>query len=217
MRPGHARGMMKILMLRQVGQRGDTLIEVTFALAILGAVLVGASLIATVAFRSGETGTERTQIAEVAQEQMEALRSFRDGHTWNQFQCGSTADCSGPAGPYSGINQVMNANPGTCSLNGDVHCFHMELTDTSPTTHEWVPVAGPVDFAGDNSVPPTSEMEISTPTNLAAVNARGCGYDFTLSYQFDSLGSGAVQHNEITTRLVNLKYNPGSPAAADCP
>src|ERR1041384_7189661 len=97
------RGIVKILMLGRrlpivAGQRGDTLIEVTFALAILGFVLLGSTAIATTAFRTGQTARERTQVSTAAQQQMEALRSFRDNHPWSEFRVGN-------GGTYQGIDQ----------------------------------------------------------------------------------------------------------------
>src|ERR1039458_6429789 len=97
-----SRVILNILMLkwnlrRILGrEHGDTLIEVTIALSILSFVLLGSTALAVTAFRMGQTARERTQVAEVAQEQMEALRSFRDNHTWAEFQGG------GPG--YQGID-----------------------------------------------------------------------------------------------------------------
>jgi len=91
---------------KQTEERGDTLIEVTFALAILGFVLMSSTVIAMTAFRTGQTARERTQVAAEAQEQMEALRSFRDNHTWDEFRVGDgSGNCTG-AGNYCGMTGV---------------------------------------------------------------------------------------------------------------
>ncbi len=201
------RGIVKALMLRglvkriTLGERGDTLIEVTFALAILGFVLLGSTAIAATAFRTGQTARERTQVASAAQEQLEALRSFRDNHTWDQFRGGSNC---GTSGGYRGVDQVLGT---PCNYDATKRCFHMVPANTSGGNTEWVPQAGP-----STASVPSSVVEISTRTTAASQ----CGYDFLLFYSFDQLGGGQKARNQISTRLVNLKYDPGL-GAAICP
>ncbi len=173
-------------------EAGDTLIEVTFALAILSAVLLSSTVIAMTAFRTGQTARERTQISQQAQQQMEALRSFRDNHSWTEFRVGAS-----PA--YHGIDGVLGSN---CVLDVTVPCFHMELKNTSGVTWEWVPVAGVM----TGSVP-TSQIGITTQSNAASV----CGYDFVLHYSFTPLGGNGIARNQIATRLVNLQYGGVGP------
>jgi prepilin-type N-terminal cleavage/methylation domain-containing protein len=77
----------------KLNQRGDTLVEVSIALAILAGLLVATFTVATTAYRLGIGGRERTQALNVAQRQAELLRSYRDasmpGHGgtqgWNGF------------------------------------------------------------------------------------------------------------------------------------
>jgi Tfp pilus assembly protein PilV len=182
-------------------QRGDTLIEVTFALAILGFVLLGSTAIAAAAFRMGQTARERTQVAEAAQGQLEALRSFRDNHTWPEFRGGKNC---GAAGGFCGIDQVIGS---PCSFDATQQCFHMVEVSTAGGTSvcsaascEWVPAVGSM-----SANVPTSVIEITPNTPNSQ---RGCGYDFLLHYSFTPLGGGTAT-NQITTRLVNLKYDPG--------
>ncbi len=191
------------LKLRLAGgkQRGDTLIEVTFALAILGFVLMSSTAIAATAFRTGQLARERTQVATDAQEQLEALRSFRDNHSWAEFRAGR--NCGMPGG-YCGIDQVLGT---ACVTDATKQCLHMELAATGAGTTEWVPRPGMV--AG--SVP-TSVIEVTTATTVASQ----CGYDFVLFYSFSPLGGGAKAANRIATRLVNLRYDAAGGAAV-CP
>jgi type II secretory pathway pseudopilin PulG len=175
-------------------EQGDTLIEVTFALAILAFVLLGSTAIAAAAFRTGQTARERTQVSEVAQAQLEALRSFRDNHTWAEFEQGHP-----PA--YGGVDAVQAG-------------FHMELS-----AGEWRPVAGPLTSTTNTTlVPvgltvPTATMTLATSTPAAE---RVCGYDFLLKYSFTPLGGSQLASNQITTRLANLKYDPNG-APVSCP
>src|SRR5258706_11996440 len=124
--------MLKLRLARLARESGDTLIEVTFALAILGFVILSCSVLMTAAFRTGQTARERTQVAEVAQQQLEALHSFRDNHDWAQFKTGVP-----------------------------VVSFHMGLRNTG-TGNEWVPVAGVLDTTtlGTTLTVPTSSLWI---------------------------------------------------------
>lgn len=182
-------------------ERGDTLIEVTIALAILGFVLLGATAIGAAAFRTGQTARERTQVAAGAQQQLEALRSFRDNHTWSEFRTGRS--CGSVTG-YCGVDQVLTT---PCQFDASRRCFHMELAPTTAGTTEWIPRTGSV-----AANVPTSIIEISTSTSATSE----CGYDFLLQYSFEPLGGGTKASNRITTRLANLKYDPNGGAVV-CP
>lgn len=72
------------------GQRGDTLVEVILAIAILSMVLVSSFNIASAAFRLGQSAKERSQAANLIQEQAEALRNYRDSHKWSSDPTVST-------------------------------------------------------------------------------------------------------------------------------
>jgi prepilin-type N-terminal cleavage/methylation domain-containing protein len=71
--------------VQRLGQRGDTLVEITIALAILGSVIVGALNLAGTAFRQGVAARERSQAINLLQEQAEALRNHRDSRSWAAF------------------------------------------------------------------------------------------------------------------------------------
>jgi type II secretory pathway pseudopilin PulG len=185
------------------GQAGDTLIEVTFALAILGFVLLGATATAASAFRMGQTARERTAVAQVAQEQMEALRSFRDNHTWAEFETG-----------------VDTAAHGICTADGSARCFHMVQSNpgctSGPTCNEWIPAAGNLtapDPTGTLTVP-TSEVEIARVVNVAT---EPCAMDFQVHYEFTPLGGGTNDSNQFLTRLVNLRYAVPLGGSSVCP
>lgn len=67
-------------------QRGETLVEVVMALAILSLVLVSSYALATGTFRVGRGAGERTQAVNYLQEQAESLRSYRDkSASWADF------------------------------------------------------------------------------------------------------------------------------------
>jgi type II secretory pathway pseudopilin PulG len=193
--------MLKLVLEKQRSERGDTLIEVTFALAILGFVLLSSTAVASTAFRIGQTAKERTQVADAAQRQMEALRSFRDNHTWADFR-------QGQAGVFPGIDTVG----GTCSFDATKQCFFMGTQPTTLGTQEFVPMPG-----STSANVPTSIIEIENATPLGII--RQCGYDFVLHYSFHTLGGGNTgdvdASNQIATRLVDLHYSP--PPGGVCP
>ena len=171
--------------------RGDTLIEVTIALSILAIVLLSTTAVVTLAFRTGQTARERTVIAEAAQQQMEALRSYRDNTTdWNTF----------------------NSRIAPLATSG----FYMKLVTAAGTT-QWVPTAGTL--SGSNvaaagmdasSWVPTATMKFTSPTpgGPPPGGEQDCGFDFELSYSFTPVGGGTAATNDIKTRLTNLHYSP---------
>ncbi len=182
--------MKKIL----VSQRGDTLIEVTIALAILAVVLLSATVVTTRAFRLGQTARERTEISEAAQVQAEALRSFRDNHTWAEFLNG---------GSIAGVayNGVLNGNAGgpvACKVVSP--CMHMAPKTFSPTQSEYIPTGGAV-----VGVVSTSYIEITAvPTTPAPVKS----VDVTISYGFTEIGGTVQTTGHIKTTLTDIGLKP---------
>lgn len=73
-----SRGVLKL-------RRGDTLIEVVFALAILATLLTVLTTSAISSWRTSRLAGERTQASAYIQEQVEALRAYRAGKTWAAF------------------------------------------------------------------------------------------------------------------------------------
>lgn len=183
-------------------ERGDTLIEVTFALSILAFVLLGATGVASGAFRAGQTAKERTQVSDVAQQQMEALRSFRDNHSWGEFS-------SGQAGFYLGVDTASLSS--TCNFDPTKKCFHMELKPTVAATTEWVPIAGSISapVPGVPTIPAQGAiLEIWADNTATDMVARPCEYDFELHYSIPIASGTIPAQNHIRTRLTNLRYTP---------
>jgi hypothetical protein len=143
-------------------------------------------------------------VAAVAQAQMEALRSFRDNHTWNEFRAGTGACVSSTT--FCGVDTVLTSN---CTWSGGGgHCFYMKKQTIGMNT-QWVPVPGAYNNAATDV--PTQFVAIEVSDSTAAA----CRYDFTLHYEFTPVGGGIKAANRITTRLANLKFDPAGGAA--CP
>jgi type II secretory pathway pseudopilin PulG len=113
--------------------RGDTLIEVMFAVVILSAVLISCFALANTAFRQGGRAQERAQAANLAQEQYEALRAYRDGTGWAGFYADTNGAISGPpcncfhlekvAGvwkPVADVTQPIQGDESVVAANGTV-------------------------------------------------------------------------------------------------
>lgn len=66
-------------------RRGDTLIEVVFALAILATLLTVLTTSAIASWRTSRLAGERTQASAYVQEQVEALKAYRASKTWGDF------------------------------------------------------------------------------------------------------------------------------------
>lgn len=169
-------------------ERGDTLIEVTFALTILSVVLLGSTGVATKAFQLGQHAKERTQLSSEAQQQMEALRSFRDNRTWDGFVLGSSTGAYDYEGVLSaGVDSGCRATPG---------CFHMELAQTGATTSEYVPVGGT-----SSGTVAASYIEIVAEPDAASDPDT---ITFSINYGFEPLGGGPLATGHIKTILSNL-------------
>jgi hypothetical protein len=175
-------------------ERGDTLIEVTFALVIMTIVLVGSTMLAVKALQTSRTAHERTVLIDQAQEQLEAVRSFRDNRKWSEFLGGG-----GPV-PYPGVTSAAAPSCQTVPV-----CFHMELKDTSlsPVKREFVPAGGKMAGSVQSSYMEMTMIPGPNATPPAAPLPRYV--DVTVHYGFQETGGdNAVGH--IKTRLSNVDF-----------
>ncbi len=163
-------------------ERGDTLIEVTLALAILALVLTSAFATANKAFLLGQNAKERNQLVSDAQQQAEALISFRDSYSWTQFQAGNALT------GLPGIN-VRNTGGGCASP-----CFHMVQRVISGL-NQWVPQTGP---GTDSQIGGQGYLRI-----YAAAVVGYSGYDFTIQYGIPARGGGPDLSSIISLRLTD--------------
>lgn len=90
--------------MKRLDQRGETLVEVVMALGILSLVLVSSYALATGTFRLGRGAGERTQAVNYLQEQAEALRTYRNTNTWDDF----SADMATHAGKTFCMQQTTD-------------------------------------------------------------------------------------------------------------
>ncbi len=102
-------------------QAGDTLVEVVFSIAIISVTLVSAFNVANNSYRIGVQSRERIEAANLAQEQAEMLRAWRDQNITN-----SAPDPVVPTGSFANFRVVRTpagfspaacaAPPGGCNV-----------------------------------------------------------------------------------------------------
>lgn len=134
-----------------VTQRGDTLVEVIFALVILSVILVTTISLARLSQVQSGNDLSRTQASNFLQQQYEALREYRDGHSWDQFvQQGLGMRFLQHTDRSSGVNTLDCEPDGAAVGSGATPgalCFHMER-DANPADGanygKWVPCPGPL-------------------------------------------------------------------------
>jgi type II secretory pathway pseudopilin PulG len=172
-------------------ERGDTLVEVTMALAILALVLTSAFAIANKAYRIGQDAKERSQLVGDAQQQAEALQSFRDSHTWHDFTLGSSDNT------LPGLARL--GTPATTNACGSQPCFHME-TRVVNGINQWVPVAG---AAPDTQIGGQGYIRIVVGAGVIPSSTRP-SYDFRIEYGIPPRGGGAMLASDLKLHLTNL-------------
>lgn len=154
-------------------QRGDTLVEVTIALAIMAAVLTSAFLLAEKSIQIGRIAKERTLMVAAAQQQAEALTAYRDRFGWASF-----------------VANVRGSLTTICSSSR--RCFTIAPANSTVSALS----------AGEGSVGtvPTSKLYITTDINSpTAPNP----VTFTISYSAEPPGGGALMSSEVILQLGN--------------
>lgn len=100
----------------RVERRGDTLIEVVFALAILASILVAITTGSITAWRTSRLAGERTQASAMVNEQAEALKASSRGRTIAELQpVLDPAVTNGGCMVLQAASWVVNGSAGGCS------------------------------------------------------------------------------------------------------
>ncbi len=101
--------------MRILKQSGDTLLEVTLAIAVLGALLGGTYAIARRGLRVGQASQERIEALKVLEGQAERLRAYRDSSSWNLSSLSTNTFCFVP----NSANPVLLASGQPCGIGPD--------------------------------------------------------------------------------------------------
>lgn len=159
-------------------RRGDTLIEVVFALAILATILTVMTSGAVNAWRTSRVAGERTQASAIANEQAEALRAYKkvvDAADWQSFKENFT-DASGG--------------------QKTVHMAPVQQDANSQQT--WEVKSGEGGAGGLSLILPSALVAI-TQTGPAAADAKSIELKITVTWR--SLGSTTLNS---TTQLMTI-------------
>jgi hypothetical protein len=183
--------------MKWLNEQGDTLVEVTLALAILAMVLTGAFTAANKAFLLGQDAKERSQLVSEAQQQAEALQSFRDSHAWAEFVHGRTS--TPPTFP--GLDVSSASGDCDASQASVQTCFYMERRTLSGVT-QWVPHVGTLNDPQIGGG--LSYVRIIPSPSVLVGGASAASYDFTIQYGVPARGGGPDLKNSIWLHLTNL-------------
>jgi Tfp pilus assembly protein PilV len=102
-------------MIKRYSQRGDTLVEVTIAIAIISAVIASTANLANYTFRVGATARQRTEAASILEQEAELIRNQRDtaivGPGWASFRYDVFNTPFAPACPSVATTYTLSAAP----------------------------------------------------------------------------------------------------------
>lgn len=197
---------MQLIKKIYTNKRGDTIIEVMLAIAILSLVLSASYVLANRSSQAVRQSQERTEALKFSEEQLERLRDYVDIDTdWATFQSG----CFSQTMPSEPIVPVVpdSLTPTICSFGPDDR-YLMEITATNNTytlTASWDNVAGEgrdqiqlsyrlpsVAFA--ETPPPVPQALPSNTSPVAAFTANVSGLDVTFTDTSTDLDSDPLTY-----------------------
>lgn len=183
-------------------QRGDTLVEVLLATAILAFLVAGTSVIMSTSLSRTQTALERTQVQAAIQGQASILRALRDAALkeysdeavtqWNQVMSYATTNATGQAavctvGNYTGTRFYFNTGSGS-------------------GTSSWLRANTLGAITMDTQALPASDL-LPTPGDGLWIEAYRGGsgqfpyYDFYIKSCWENIGSGPKQELKTVVRL----------------
>lgn len=186
-------------------QRGDTLVEVLLATAILAFLVAGTSVIMNSSLSRTQVSLERTQVQAAMQGQASILRALRDAAVKEQ---------SAEAGPKweQIVSYAMDPNPAAqtaiCTVGGGGTRFYFNDTSTSGTS-SWlqsIPL-GPI--TNEAQALPSGGAILPTPGDglwIEVYKGRSGAvqypyYDFYIKSCWQNIGSGPKQELKTVVRL----------------
>lgn len=160
-------------------QKGDTLIEVMIATVIVGLILTTAYVLSTKAFQLGQSAKERSQAAQLLQEQAEGLRSLRDNQPWSSF-----------IGQFTSIPQ-----------QDGFYVYHVKKTQNPDGTITWS--IAPGELADAHSNDPDVQ---SLPYKVAVrskITDSGNKLESRIEVNWDRFGGGVPESTSLLMKLTN--------------
>lgn len=117
--------------LRQYSQRGDTIIEVLFAMAIIGLVLASAYSIASKNLQTSQFSKERTQATKIAESQVEQIKALETPPNEATDFCVNVTDTT-----------PVNYLPDPTCTEGFFDKIVNRVGETYTVIIEWIPPGG---------------------------------------------------------------------------
>lgn len=206
-------------------RRGDTLIEVSIALAILSLLIAIGMTGALRAFRVANLARERTVAYNIAQSQADALRLYKDSYVWDKFTdathlgniitCWGTQFCGYPPASLGGIvpNSFDIAKITTSAgvSPASSHSFYMVPTGT-PKSWAIDPAHGAQIRADTGN---TYYVVIVPNRGNPSNDATGCKLSnnlirFDIIVRWQSAIGGANTAENVVSAIVYLSRSEGS-------
>jgi len=192
-------------MLRNKSERGDTLVEVLLATAILAFLVAACAVIMNSGLASVQTALERTQVQAAMQGQASILRALRDA-ALKEFSEEAKVQWSTVMSYATSKNST--AETAVCTVGGYSGTrFHFSDSSTTETSSWLRPQALSAITNPDQAVPSGSEI-LPTPGDGLWIEAyRGMEggtvpyYDFYIKSCWENIGSGPKQELKTVVRL----------------
>ncbi len=131
-------------------QKGIGLVETLIAISLAVVVVTSLISLAVYALRNSRQASYTAQATQIAQNQLELLRAYRDSHTWAQFtglSCTATVSATCATAPTGGCSYPLGGTPDpssapTAGAKTDVSPFTYTsfITNTSGTYRAGVAV-----------------------------------------------------------------------------
>ena len=180
-------------MIRRRHERGDTLVEVTIALAIISSVIAATASLSSAGFRLGQTARQRTEAASIMQQEAELLRNQRDadltnGGGWAAF----TASILGGV-----VAPTCGNSPANLTLPYAIPTIGNGNTSVKAST----------DLYG-SPIPPltvtTSQGFYATWLEVCAIGGSTDDLRFTVQIRWLAAANSATQQSSLDTELANV-------------
>jgi type II secretory pathway pseudopilin PulG len=175
-------------------QRGDTLVEVTIAIAIISSVIGSIIYISGAAFRLGETARQRTEAASLLQQEAELIRNERDNDIVTLTSSGWTTFLH-KVFLGASVGPACAAGGGT----GDIYTFAPAATFVSGNV--WSPSGASYSVQTSQS----TYTITSTACSLGTAPGGGSTNDIRFAIHITWTGAdGQQQQGDLDTDLVDI-------------
>lgn len=193
-----------MLMIRQSRERGDTLVEVLLATAILAFLVTGTSIIMSSSLSRTQMSLERTQVQAAMQGQASILRALRDA-ALKEHSDDARTNWALVMSYASAANATSQA--ATCTVGGFGGTRFRFDDSATNTTSSWLQPQSLGAITNESQAMPSGGSILPTPGNGMWIEAYRGGtaqypyYDFYIKSCWQNIGSGPKQELKTVVRL----------------